>query len=589
MAEKLSLEKFGYSVRHVYDGEEAVRAVLDGTMPIDLILMDIDLGAGIDGTQAAERILERKDIPVVFLSSHSEPEILEKTEKITGYGYIVKNSSVTIVDASIKMAFRLFDAKNKAMKELAERIRSENALKESESTFQKLFEDSSDAILLIDAKGVFVECNQAALDLLGITREQFLYLPPDRISPPFQPDGRDSKEKAAEMIESAYRNGLHRFDWTCVNAAGSEFIVEVSLMPISLRGEVFLHTTWRDITVRKQVEERLARQNAYIRMILDNFPIGIATNEIDSLKVTYSNRKFNEIYGWPAEDFPTVGDFFVKVFPDEGYRREMQARIMEDISSGVPERMNWDNLSIVTKAGEERIVHAYNIPFMDQNIMVSTVQDITLRARAESQLKTQLFEKTILLKEIHHRIKNSVSSIEGLLTLQAQSAASREAASALQDAAARVHSIRALYDKLLVADDGQEIAIKGYVRDIVDSLLAVYDQGKRIVVDLSIQDFVVDSKIALSIGIITNELMTNIFKYAFESREAGKASVAIEKTGKRVLLTVKDDGVGMDEDALHGRSLGLGLSIVRMLAEQLRGTCVFAEENGTKASVEFEA
>lgn len=140
-------------------------------------------------------------------------------------------------------------------KDITSQKLAEAALLESEITFRKLFADSSDAILLIDGKGVFVECNQAALDLLKMTREQFLLLPPARISPEFQPDGRRSAESAPDMIALAYSKGLHRFDWVCVNAEGGEFIVEVSLMPIVIKGQTMLHTTWRDITGRKLAEE----------------------------------------------------------------------------------------------------------------------------------------------------------------------------------------------------------------------------------------------------------------------------------------------------------------------------------------------
>jgi len=110
MLQKATLEKYGYCVTTVNSGEKAVEYI-NNNLSIDLILMDIDLGRGIDGTQAAEHILSNHDIPIIFLSSHTEPEIVEKTEKITSYGYVVKNSTITVLDASIKMAFKLFDAK----------------------------------------------------------------------------------------------------------------------------------------------------------------------------------------------------------------------------------------------------------------------------------------------------------------------------------------------------------------------------------------------------------------------------------------------------------------------------------------------
>ncbi|MEI6385936.1 MAG: response regulator, partial [Spirochaetota bacterium] len=110
MNEKSQLEKYGYVVITAISGEKAIE-LLNGLGHFDLILMDINLGKGMDGTEAAEIILKDHDIPIVFLSSHMEPEIVEKTEKITNYGYVVKSSSITVLDASIKMAFKLSEAK----------------------------------------------------------------------------------------------------------------------------------------------------------------------------------------------------------------------------------------------------------------------------------------------------------------------------------------------------------------------------------------------------------------------------------------------------------------------------------------------
>ncbi len=104
LAKQRNLEKYDYNVLTINTGEKAIKISRENDN-IDLILMDIDLGRGIDGTEAAELILKERNIPVVFLSSHTEPEIVKKTEKITSYGYIVKNSGITVLDASIKMAF----------------------------------------------------------------------------------------------------------------------------------------------------------------------------------------------------------------------------------------------------------------------------------------------------------------------------------------------------------------------------------------------------------------------------------------------------------------------------------------------------
>lgn len=180
----------------------------------------------------------------VFFYLLTENLIPQKTTEHSNYltmaFYVITYSNILV--ARVIMEFR---ERNK---------QSLIAIAESEETFRKLFEESSDAILLINSEGLFVECNQAALNLLKMKREEFINLPPVKISPEYQPDGRSSDEKAIEMIDLAYQKGSHRFDWTCINSEGGEFMVEVSLMPIIVKGETMLHTTWRDITQRKKNE-----------------------------------------------------------------------------------------------------------------------------------------------------------------------------------------------------------------------------------------------------------------------------------------------------------------------------------------------
>jgi two-component sensor histidine kinase len=116
LAEKNDLERFGYEVAVAPSGVRAIEAC-EREAPFDLVLMDIDLGEGMDGAEAAAAILGRREVPVLFISGHSEPGIVEKTERITSYGYVAKGSSPTVIDASIRMALRLFHAKRAALEE----------------------------------------------------------------------------------------------------------------------------------------------------------------------------------------------------------------------------------------------------------------------------------------------------------------------------------------------------------------------------------------------------------------------------------------------------------------------------------------
>ncbi len=213
--------------------------------------------------------------------------------------------------------------------------------KENELTFKKLFEDSSDAILLINESGLFTECNQAALNLVKMTREQFLFKSPNFISPKYQPNGQTSEESAQKMIELANEKGLHRFDWTHINVQGDEFIVEVSLMPIVVKGETMLHTTWRDITERiqnekalKRAKEKAERNELELKKAQEITHIGSWYLDLDSSEVVWT-EELSKMYGFdPNLPVPPYTEH-MKLFTPESW--ETLASSLENTKkTGIP-------------------------------------------------------------------------------------------------------------------------------------------------------------------------------------------------------------------------------------------------------------
>jgi PAS domain S-box-containing protein len=149
-----------------------------------------------------------------------------------------------------------------------------------------------------------------------------------------------------------------------------------------------------DALIRKRAEKELRaaavelrQRNEFIQAVIDNLPIGLALNSISTGKKLYMNKQFEEIYGWPGEDISDVDTFFEKVYPEPEYRKWIKEKVIADIATGDPERMIWDNLMITTTSGEHRYIYARNIPLPDQDLMVSTVRDITDRTLAVNALK----------------------------------------------------------------------------------------------------------------------------------------------------------------------------------------------------------
>lgn len=150
--------------------------------------------------------------------------------------------------------------------------------------------------------------------------------------------------------------------------------------PIRLEGTV------QDITEQKLALIELEEQNIFIKNALENLPIGIAVNKISDGSVTLINKSFSEIYGWPQKELNDIEVFFKNIYPDPIYRNQIKDQILSDIQSGDPNRMNWEGVKITTKKGKQRIVNAKNIPLYDQNLMISSVLDVTEKALAEEQL-----------------------------------------------------------------------------------------------------------------------------------------------------------------------------------------------------------
>ncbi len=144
--------------------------------------------------------------------------------------------------------------------------------------------------------------------------------------------------------------------------------------------------TVQDITGQKLIELELREQNYFIKTAMDNLPVGIAVRNIHNGKFTLMNKKFTDIYGWSKKEFRDVDSFFNKVYPDPEYRKKIQDQIFSDLASNDVNRMQWEGLQVTTKKGEKRLINAKNIPLYDQDLMISTVLDVTEKALAEQRL-----------------------------------------------------------------------------------------------------------------------------------------------------------------------------------------------------------
>jgi len=219
--------------------------------------------------------------------------------------------------------------------------------------------------------------------------------------------------------------------------------------------------------------------------------------------------------------------------------------------------------------------------------ILGNYHDITERRLADDKIKALLAEKEITLREVHHRIKNNMSTISGLLSLQASALKEPSVIAALGDAGSRVKSMQLLYEKLYQSDGSDQVAVGNYLPSLVDEIVANFPNSAIVKVEKKIADFVLNAKKLQPLGIIINELLTNIMKYAFAGRSDGLITVSAELSDNRVFLVIQDNGIGMPETFNLINSTGFGLKLVSMLTRQLAGTIRIEHGNGTRIILEF--
>ncbi|MCX6556738.1 MAG: PAS domain S-box protein [Candidatus Aminicenantes bacterium] len=248
--------------------------------------------------------------------------------------------------------------------------------------------------------------------------------------------------------------------------------------------------------------------------------------------------------------------------------------------------------SFETKWGKKIFSQTTLTPILDEkgNVkkLITIDSDITGRKLAEEKIKNLLAEKELILKEVHHRIKNNMATVTGMFHLQASTLKSADAIAALKDASSRVQSMVVLYDKLYQSVGFDEVMAKNYLKSLVEEIVANFPDRTKVKVVTHIADFVLNARKLQPLGIIINELLTNIMKYAFTDRSDGSIMVSAEAKDNRVILAISDNGIGMPETVDFENSAGFGLKLVRMLTKQIDGTIRIEHGNGTRIILEFE-
>jgi PAS domain S-box-containing protein len=248
----MQLREYGYNVIHASTGQKAIDIVNDKNSGVDLILMDINLNETRDGTEIAKIILKDHDIPLLFHSSHIERDIVSRTENITSYGYVVKNG-ITVLDASIKSAFRLYEVNKHNAKQKLEIDIKDQEIRMYEKRYRRLFEAAKDGILILSADtGMITDVNPFLTEMLGYTKNEMLKKNIWDIGT--SQNIKLSKELFEELQEKEY---VRYEDLPLETSSGKLVHVEFVSNVYLVDNEKVIQCNIRDITARKKYEKTL--------------------------------------------------------------------------------------------------------------------------------------------------------------------------------------------------------------------------------------------------------------------------------------------------------------------------------------------
>jgi two-component sensor histidine kinase len=204
-------------------------------------------------------------------------------------------------------------------------------------------------------------------------------------------------------------------------------------------------------------------------------------------------------------------------------------------------------------------------------------------------LQLLLEEKERLLREIHHRVKNNLQIVMSLLNSQSIYLENEKALTAIRDSQQRIHSISLIHQKLYQSENIAMIDMSVYIRELVDYLQGSYDTGQNIRFDLQTEHIELDVTQAVPVGLILNEAISNAVKYAFPNHKDGTVTISMHQTDdNHFVLTVADNGRGLPEGFDINKSNSLGMSLMRGLSKQLKGSFELKNDNGLAIIMAFE-
>ena len=336
---------------------------------------------------------------------------------------------------------------------------------------------------------------------------------------------------------------------------------------------------------KHKMETRLKRSEETYRTLAENAHDIIFIISLED-RVEYVNKFAANMLGFEPHEL--VGKLRQNLFPmeiSEKQRKnidkaiETQSTVRSESKMALPRREVWLDTNLIPLKDKKDKIFA----------VMGISRDITEQKHVEEALRSSLNEKEILLKEIHHRVKNNMQIISSLINLQSDYATDEATVKMFEDSKNRIRSMALIHEKLYNSEDISLIEFSKYIKSLTSKLLEFYSSKTRLITINVISDNItMDIDSAIPCGLIINELVSNAIKYAFPNGNDGNITIRMHQKGENHVLCVEDDGVGFPKDIDFMNPKTLGLQIVHTLTLQLGGNIELENNGFTRFRINFK-
>ncbi len=444
-----------------------------------------------------------------------------------------------------------------------------------------ILERAVDPIFLHDIKGNFIYVSQNACNSLGYTREELMELNlHDLVIPKYKKLINSRMKELTTNNEAIFETAHYRKDKSILP-------LEMHSRTIELYDKRFIFSIAHDITRLKIIENKSKERETHLSLITDNMLDLIYQVNKDGV-FEYVSPSIKDLLGHEIEDIIGKKDIeLIKmIHPDD------LGIIIDSLQTAIA--------TLKPKRIQHRYKHAdghyiwvetIGNPLSDEkgefSGAVYITRDIQELKKIENQLKSSLEEKEVLLKEIHHRVKNNMQVISSLLNLQSKFLNDENAINSLKKSRDRVKAMAIVHEKLYQSEDLSRIDFADYIKKFVNHLLRSYEiNSKSIKQRIDVENILLDINFAIPCGLIINELVSNSIKHAFPEC-TGEISIKFySKSDKRILI-VSDNGIGFPENLDFQNTKTFGLQLVNTLINQLYGKIELYRDEGSTFKIIF--